>query len=102
VVNEAWERVKAGICQLCEAARITAWHHEDDVCWVADCEICGVPMVVWRQHGTAPADDVRAHMVDRLSHVAAGRWGAHGFTLDPHMRQIPDHFHVHARPIPRT
>ena len=41
-------------CELCEAARITAWHHEDDVCWVADCEICMVPMVVWKQHGPEP------------------------------------------------
>ena len=21
-------------CPLCEAARITPWHHEDDVCWI--------------------------------------------------------------------
>src|SRR3954453_6380419 len=25
-----------GICEICEAARITEWHHEDDICWVAD------------------------------------------------------------------
>ena len=24
------------------------------MCWVADCEICAVPMVVWRHHGTEP------------------------------------------------
>ena len=43
-------------CDLCEAARLSEWHHEDDVCWVADCEVCGVPMVVWRHHGPTPPD----------------------------------------------
>ena len=42
-------------CDLCEAARLSEWHHEDDVCWVADCEVCGVPMVVWKHHGAGPA-----------------------------------------------
>ena len=23
-------------CDLCEAAQITEWFHEDDVCWVAE------------------------------------------------------------------
>ena len=32
-------------CDLCEAARITEWFHEDDVCWIAECEICATPMV---------------------------------------------------------
>ena len=43
-----------GGCELCGAARMTTWYFEDDVCWVADCEICEVPMVVWREHGTSP------------------------------------------------
>jgi hypothetical protein len=24
-------------CDLCEAARITPWFHEDDICWIAEC-----------------------------------------------------------------
>ena len=31
-----------GQCELCEAARLTTWYHEDDICWVAECEICAV------------------------------------------------------------
>jgi len=84
-------------CELCEAARITPWHHEDDVCWVADCEICDVPMVVWKRHGPAPPDDAREHMLARLTEVATARFGADGFHIDGVMRQIPDHFHAHAR-----
>ncbi|HMC52715.1 MAG TPA: hypothetical protein VKI64_08150 [Acidimicrobiales bacterium] len=85
------------VCELCEAARMTTWYHEDEVCWVADCEICMVPMVVWKRHGAEPSEDEVAHMLDRLSRVAAARFGEGGYDLDQVMRQIPDHFHAHAR-----
>ena len=84
-------------CDLCEAARITPWHHEDDICWVADCEVCDVPMVVWRTHGTEPPAEELDHMLAALSRVAAARFGEEEFHVDRHMRQIPDHFHAHAR-----
>jgi hypothetical protein len=84
-------------CELCEAARLTTWYHEDDVCWVADCEICAVPMVVWRSHAVSPPDDVRAHMVAALGRVADEVLGEGVWFLDDVMRQIPDHFHAHAR-----
>jgi hypothetical protein len=83
-------------CDLCTAAHITPWYHEDDVCWIAECEICAVPMVVWRFHGTEPPDEQRAHMLERLSAVGAERFGE--FYVDGHMRNIPDHYHAHARP----
>jgi hypothetical protein len=84
-------------CELCDAARLTTWYHEDDVCWIADCEICAVPMVVWRQHGPEPPETDRAHMVEQLTKVADSVLGANGWSLDAVMRQIPDHFHAHAR-----
>ncbi|HVM41230.1 MAG TPA: hypothetical protein VM618_10685 [Acidimicrobiia bacterium] len=84
-------------CDLCEAAQITAWYHEDDVCWVADCEICMVPMVVWKQHGPTPPDEEREHMLGHLHRVGTDRYGEGGFSIDAVMRQIPDHFHAHAR-----
>ena len=84
-------------CDLCEAARLTEWYHEDDVCWIADCEVCSVPMVVWKHHGTTPPESDVEHMCSELSRVAAERFKAAPFTLDRVMRQIPDHFHAHAR-----
>lgn len=84
-------------CELCEAARLTPWYAEDEICWVADCEICGVPMVVWRRHGAAPPAADLAHMEAVLRGVADRRFGEGGWTLDRVMRQIPDHFHAHAR-----
>src|SRR5208283_2546078 len=56
-------------CDLCEAARLSVWHHEDDVCWVADCEVCGVPMVVWKHHGPTPPDGDVDHMMAELTRV---------------------------------
>ena len=84
-------------CALCEAARITPWHHEDDICWIADCEVCDVPMVVWRQHGTEPSDEHLAHMLRELTRVADALFAGTEWSLDRNMRQIPDHFHAHAR-----
>jgi hypothetical protein len=84
-------------CDLCEAARLTTWHYEDDICWVADCEVCGVPMVVWRSHGAVPPADALDHMLARLAEVADRALGAGTWHVDRVMRQIPDHFHAHAR-----
>ena len=55
---------------------MTDWYHEDEVCWVADCEVCDVPMVVWREHGAKPPDAAVEHMVARLTEAANLRFGA--------------------------
>jgi hypothetical protein len=84
-------------CDLCEAARITPWYHEDDVCWIAECEICAVPMVVWRVHDDDPPPGALAHMHDRLAEVVTEHFGFEHY-VDDNMRNIPDHYHAHARP----
>jgi hypothetical protein len=84
-------------CELCEAARITPWFHEDDVCWVAECEVCSIPMVVWKRHGAEPPEEEVEHMLAQLTRVAADRFGDDEFSIDRVMRQIPTHFHAHAR-----
>lgn len=88
--------MKLDRCDLCRAERLTPWFHEDEVCWIAECEICAVPMVVWRWHGTAPPAGEHEHMLAQLRQVAGPRLGE--FWIDDHMRNIPDHFHAHARP----
>lgn len=93
----ASDRASTAGCELCQAARLTEWYHEDAVCWIADCEICEVPMVVWREHGREPSEADMAHMVARLTEIADARFGQDGWSLDPVMRQIPDHYHAHAR-----
>lgn len=84
-------------CELCEAAPLTPRHHDDDVCWVADCESCDLPMVVWKTHGVDPAPEELAHMLTALTDVADRQLGAGAWRLDAVRRQIPDHFHAHAR-----
>jgi len=84
-------------CELCTADRFTHWYFEDDICWVADCEVCMVPMVVWKQHGTDPNAADRAHMKDALTTCANERFGDALWSFDDNMRQIPDHYHAHAR-----
>ena len=76
---------------------MTTWYHEDDVCWVADCEVCSVPMVVWNNHGASPPDHEVDHMLGALGRVADAELGAGAWSYDRVMRQIPDHFHAHAR-----
>jgi len=83
-------------CDLCRAARITPWYYEDEICWIAECDICDVPMVVWRFHGTAPPSEHLSHMLERIREIAATQFTE--FYIDDHMRNIPDHFHAHARP----
>jgi hypothetical protein len=88
-------------CELCEAARFTPWYHEDDVCWVAECEACSVPMVVWNGHGAEPPEGAVVHMIAALERVGTDLYGDDGYRVDRVMRQIPDHFHAHARRFTR-
>lgn len=85
-------------CDLCQAAVITTRYYEDDICWIADCEICLVPMVVWRTHDPSPPDDVKSRLLSALAVVADQELGEGNWTYDDHMRNIPDHYHAHARP----
>lgn len=86
-------------CPLCAAERLTEWFHEDDDCWIADCTICATPMVVWKVHDPRPPDDVRARLHDRLAEVVASAFVEFEHYVDDRMRQIPDHYHAHARPV---
>ena len=88
--------IKVDGCDLCRAAHITPWYYEDEICWIAECDICEVPMVVWRFHGTEPPPEHLSHMHRRIRDVGATRFGE--FYIDDHMRNIPDHYHAHARP----
>ena len=85
-------------CDLCEAAHLTEWFYEDDVCWIAECEICAVPMVVWRVHSTSPTSDLLSYMHEKLALVVETHFTFDHF-VDDNMRNIPDHYHAHARPL---
>jgi hypothetical protein len=70
-------------CDLCKAKKMTPWFHEDDLCWIAECDVCAVPMVVWRFHGRRPPDEDVAEMRARLAEVAAREVGARVWQPEP-------------------
>lgn len=78
-------------CPLCRAERLTVWHHEDDLLWVANCanRRCGDPIVVFRRHAPEPTygEWYHAMQVARLLFP----------DLRPRVkrRQLPDHPHFH-------
>lgn len=83
-------------CELCEAAPITRRYHEDGICWIADCKSCGVPVVVYREHGVMPPARHLKHMVGLLK--LCGRPSRSGHYVDFKRRTIPQHWHAHLRP----
>jgi hypothetical protein len=90
-------------CELCELARTTTWyleHSEPFRFVVIDCDSCDVPMAVLGDHRPLPSEDERAVMQRELARIADGKY-PQGWWFDDHMRQIPDHYHLHARPYPR-
>ncbi|MEW6662994.1 MAG: hypothetical protein ACOY9Y_11985 [Bacillota bacterium] len=80
-------------CELCQAERITHWHYEDDLCWIADCKICRVPMAVLKRHTPHPTPEEREHMIAKLRKLFGSGY------VDEKMRKIPDHYHIHLRPF---
>jgi hypothetical protein len=89
-------------CELCELAPTTTWYAEIDEPFrfvILDCDSCDVPMAVLGEHRAVPNDDERAVMQDALTQIAEEKYPK-GWFFDDHMRQIPDHYHLHARPYP--
>lgn len=84
-------------CLLCQAEKVTQWFYEDDECWIAECDQCDTPMVVWRHHGM-PDDATAERLRNRLGEIAIKVYGEGGYWFDGIMRNIPNHFHCHVRP----
>ncbi|MFZ0659639.1 MAG: hypothetical protein WBE78_00655 [Candidatus Binataceae bacterium] len=91
-------------CELCElrdyTQRYCQFVHPFKFA-ILDCDSCDTPMAVLADHRVAPSDDERAFMIEALSLVARKKYGEDRFIIDGVMRQIPDHCHIHARPIMR-
>jgi hypothetical protein len=89
-------------CELCELARTTKWYAERDEPFrfvIIDCDSCDVPMAVLGEHRRAPTAEERAVLENELRTVADAKY-PQGWFFDDTMRQIPDHYHAHARPYP--
>ncbi len=84
-------------CELCAEAKLSEWFYEDEYCWIAECIICSVPMVVWRNHDQQPSPEVKSMLHHRLAQIVAEHFDFDHY-VDDNMRNIPDHYHAHARP----
>lgn len=93
----------ASACELCCLARTTKWYAEIESPFrftILDCDSCDVPMAVLGEHRRKPTDVENDIMRRELARIASEMY-PHGWFFDDHMRQIPDHYHVHSRPHPR-
>lgn len=89
-------------CELCELHPVTRWYADvaDPFRFrIIDCDSCDVPMAVLGEHRSRVSDEESRILRDALARVADERY-PDGWVFDDHMRQIPDHYHLHARPIP--
>jgi len=77
-------------CELCKRERLTQWFHEDDICWVAICKTCGVPMIVLKRHTMEPTEEELRH----LEEVVRRLFGDTA-RVRKTQRKIPDHLHWH-------
>ena len=84
-------------CPLCILDRRTHWYRETPRWIILDCETCGVPMAVWREHSEDISEDEKTAMLEELSRTADRQLGEGRWRLDSIRRMIPDHPHWHAR-----
>ena len=90
-------------CELCSLARTTKWYAEISEPFrftILDCDSCDVPMAVLGEHRQQPSESEREVMKGALARIVADLY-PQGWFYDDHMRQIPDHYHMHARPYPK-
>jgi len=97
----AWSMPKCELCELRDYTQRYADFVYPFKFTILDCDSCDTPMAVLGDHRAVPTDDEREFMIEALSLVARAKYGADKFGIDDVMRQIPDHCHLHARPIRR-
>lgn len=89
-------------CDLCELKQYTQWYCQFEYPFkfaILDCDSCDTPMAVLGEHRAVPTEEERLVMSEALSLIARRKYGQDEFVIDGVMRQIPDHCHIHARPI---
>ena len=91
-------------CDLCELAHYTQWYAE--FAWpfrftILDCDACDVPIAVLGEH-RVDVDPADVAFMEAVLHLVAERKYTEKFPkwmFDHVMRQIPNHYHFHVRPL---
>ena len=73
---------------------------EDELCWIAECELCATPMMISKVHNQVPTAEQLQAMTSKLRDVVSKHYGYEPW-IDPANLRIPDHYHAHARPLNR-
>jgi hypothetical protein len=76
------------VCELCELKKVTKWHFECEDYVILDCDLCCVPMVVFRSHEEVPEElyeKAKAKCRELFGEVYFRMWRG----------SIPDHPHFH-------
>jgi isoleucyl-tRNA synthetase len=84
-------------CPLCTLDRRTAWYMETPHWVILQCDTCGVPMAVWREHTEEIPELEKQAMLVALAQVADRELGEGQWWFDSIRRMIPEHPHWHAR-----
>ncbi len=92
------------ICDLCEMAHYTQWYAEFHAPFrftILDCDSCEVPIAVLGEHRVDVNPEEITLMEDALNMVAEQKYTGKfpKWMFDHNMRQIPDHYHFHVRPL---
>lgn len=92
------------ICDLCEMAHYTQWYAEFYAPFrftILDCDSCEVPIAVLGEHRVDVRPEEVAFMENALNIVAEQKYTGKfpKWMFDHNMRQIPDHYHFHVRPL---
>lgn len=88
------------MCDLCKGPE-TNIEEEHEYYWVAYCRSCNV-LMAWSREHTMPTN---AHsqmvygMMLKALRQTADRLYAGGYRIDIRQQRIPDHMHIHARPM---
>lgn len=93
----------AARCELCELARTTRWFaqfFEPFPFTLLECDSCDVPMAVLGEHRATVTESERGVM-ERALRLVAETLELGELHFDDRMRQIPDHYHLHARVRPK-
>ena len=92
------------MCDLCEMAHYTQWYAEFYSPFrftILDCDSCEVPIAVLGEHRVDMRPEEVAFMENALNLVAEQKYTGKfpKWMFDHNMRQIPDHYHFHVRPL---
>jgi hypothetical protein len=86
-------------CPLCELKQETEWYFDGDDFAIIECRSCHVPMLVWKDHVAHVPNTTRYYnlAIGLLAYFAEQKFGRYNWEFDYQRRQIPEHWHVHAR-----